>query len=513
MKQTLKKMFSVMLVLATVFCSVASLDFSAVAADYSDDNVFETTAPVTEDFEETTIVVEPTEFSTEASQVTEPTDVTEPSTVVTEPVTEPTEPTTQKPAPVVGTVKNLKNTKNEVTSISLSWSKVSGATGYYVYVMNTEKDSKYKKVATVKTNTYTVKNLTQASPYNLKVSAYVVQDGVKYEGKGAVKTTATRPEAVSKIKLVESSKKQIKISWTKNAKVTGYKIYRACSDTNGKFVHYKTIGKASTVSFTDKNVKGNKAYYYRVRTYRTLNNGKNTYHGADTEMKSVCGLEVTDFSMTSQLNRVSFSWKKNSYAKGYEIYYSTSKDGKYTRLGYTSKLFYNTEKLTHNKTYYFRIRPYKQVGKNKTKVVGTFVTKSKKVTKLAYKQDVGSTYIEISLKQQHMWFYYKGKLYCETDVVTGNDDGYHNTPKGVHKIWQRQSPATLVGPGYSTPVDYWMAFTYQGHGIHDSTWRPSSDYGGTTYKGNGSHGCVNTPYSAVKKIYSKARIGYEVVIY
>ena len=60
MKQNLKKMFSVMLVLVTVFCSVASLDFSAVAADDVDSNVFETTAPVTEDFEETTDVVETT---------------------------------------------------------------------------------------------------------------------------------------------------------------------------------------------------------------------------------------------------------------------------------------------------------------------------------------------------------------------------------------------------------------------------------------------------------------------
>ena len=202
MKQNLKKMFSVMLVLVTVFCSVASLDFSAVAADDVDSNVFETTAPVTEDFEETTDVVETTEFSTEASQVTEPTEATEPSTIVTEPVTEPTEPTTQKPAPVVGTVKNLKNTKNEATSIALSWSKVSGATGYYVYLMNTEKDSKYKKVATLKTNKYTLTKLTQASPYNIKVSAYIVQDGVKYEGKAAVKSTATRPSAVGKIKLI-----------------------------------------------------------------------------------------------------------------------------------------------------------------------------------------------------------------------------------------------------------------------------------------------------------------------
>ena len=112
-----------------------------------------------------------------------------------------------------------------------------------------------------------------------------------------------------------------------------------------------------------------------------------------------------------------------------------------------------------------------------------------------------------------MWYYRNGQLYCHTDVVTGNDDGYHNTPKGAFSIWQRQSPTTLYGPGYASYVNYWMAFTYSGVGIHDSSWRSNSEYGGNTYKGNGSHGCVNTPYSAVKKIYQKAGYGTRVVVY
>ena len=62
-------------------------------------------------------------------------------------------------------------------------------------------------------------------------------------------------------------------------------------------------------------------------------------------------------------------------------------------------------------------------------------------------------------------------------------------------------------------VKYWLGFTYDGQGIHDSTWRPSTDYGKQTYKGNGSHGCVNTPISAVGKMYSKAYIGMPIIVY
>ena len=58
-----------------------------------------------------------------------------------------------------------------------------------------------------------------------------------------------------------------------------------------------------------------------------------------------------------------------------------------------------------------------------------------------------------------------------------------------------------------------MPFTSSGCGIHDSTWRADWEYGGDTYKYNGSHGCVNTPYSKVAKIYKKAQVGTKVIVY
>ena len=127
--------------------------------------------------------------------------------------------------------------------------------------------------------------------------------------------------------------------------------------------------------------------------------------------------------------------------------------------------------------------------------------------------DIGATYIEIDIEKQHMWFYQDGKLIVETDIVTGNKDGSHDTPKGVWYVWSKDSPAILEGDDYRVEVSYWMAIDWTGVGIHDSTWRSSSEYGGSTYKYNGSHGCINTPYDNVKKIYENINIGTPVVIY
>lgn len=504
MKNKFKRVFSALLAVITVFSATAVLGTSTYAAENEAMPVVSGEA------------VDVVEAATEPAEPTE--SATQPSTAVTEPTTQPvtvpttapaTQPTT-KPAPKIGNVKNIVKTSFLTDQITLTWDKVSGASGYYIYYKNADNSNTFKKVAEVKSNTCTVKKLLHTTQYHFKISAYVVQDGVKYEGAGTVKKTATQPGKAENLRMKRSSS-VIEFSWNRNSKATGYKIYRASGSTNGKYVLYKTIRGNSTTTFTDNNVELGRAYYYCVKPFRELYNTSYTAPSAD--IKFICGMSAPNYSMTSQLSRVSLSWNKNKYATGYDIYYSTSKDGTFKKLGTTTNTYFNTVRLSNKKTYYFRVQPYKLNGASKTKVVGTYSTKSKTVTKDAYGVSVGGTYIEISLKQQHMWYYRNGELYCHTDVVTGNDDGYHNTPKGAFSIWQRQSPTVLVGAGYASPVDYWMAFTYNGVGIHDASWRSNSEYGGTTYKGNGSHGCVNTPYSAVKKIYQKAGIGTRVVVY
>ena len=118
--------------------------------------------------------------------------------------------------------------------------------------------------------------------------------------------------------------------------------------------------------------------------------------------------------------------------------------------------------------------------------------------------------MEVDLENQKVWLYKNGKKLLETDCVFGTYNTDRQTPGGVYSIYYKQSPAVLNGPGYSSPVDFWMPFN-GGIGLHDAQWR--SSFGGDIYLTNGSHGCINLPRDAAELIYNTVTIGYPVVCY
>lgn len=130
--------------------------------------------------------------------------------------------------------------------------------------------------------------------------------------------------------------------------------------------------------------------------------------------------------------------------------------------------------------------------------------------------DIGTTYVEVDLTNQHIWFYYEGTLIVEDDCVTGTA-GSHDTPPGVYTLKYKEADAVLRGDkqedgsyGYEQPVDFWMPFN-GGIGLHDASWR--SSFGGTIYQTNGSHGCVNLPYDTAEIIFEKIEEGTPIVCY
>jgi hypothetical protein len=124
--------------------------------------------------------------------------------------------------------------------------------------------------------------------------------------------------------------------------------------------------------------------------------------------------------------------------------------------------------------------------------------------------DIGNTYVEIDMTNQHLWFYKNGSLIVQGDVVTGNASSNDLTPEGIYKLKYKEKNATLVGQDYSTPVEFWMPFN-GGIGIHDASWR--GEFGGNIYRTNGSHGCINSPYYLAKSIFDNIEAGNPVVCY
>lgn len=124
--------------------------------------------------------------------------------------------------------------------------------------------------------------------------------------------------------------------------------------------------------------------------------------------------------------------------------------------------------------------------------------------------DYGDSYVEINLTAQHLFLYQNGECVLESDFVSGNPNRGNETPPGIYGITYKERNATLNGETYSTPVSFWMPFN-NNVGMHDATWR--SEFGRNIYLTNGSHGCVNLPYSVAQEIYGYVEKNTPVICY
>jgi len=124
-------------------------------------------------------------------------------------------------------------------------------------------------------------------------------------------------------------------------------------------------------------------------------------------------------------------------------------------------------------------------------------------------KDYGDSYVEISITGQTLWVYVNGQQVVTTPITSGTV-GTHDTPTGVYAINYKTTDAVLQGEDYASPVAYWVPFNGD-IGIHDSSWR--SNYGGSVYLTSGSHGCINTPASAMATVYANVYAGMPVIVY
>lgn len=133
-------------------------------------------------------------------------------------------------------------------------------------------------------------------------------------------------------------------------------------------------------------------------------------------------------------------------------------------------------------------------------------------------QDFGSTYVEVDLTGQHLWYYKDGAVLMESDFVSGT---YYNrgrrTPGGSYYLYYKQRNQVLrPAPNpdgsydYESPVSYWMPFN-GGIGFHDANWRWS--FGGNIYLYSGSHGCINLPVSFAGGFYDSLEPGCPVICF
>ena len=173
---------------------------------------------------------------------------------------------TVKASTLLGTVKNAKVTSTTGTWITLGWDRNTGAAGY---VLEQYKGGKWTVIATTKNNTtlkFTVKGLRNDTTYSFRIKAYkTVGDTTTYGSYVRIVGTTDMPN-VAKFTGSAVSASEVKLSWSKNDKATGYVIEQY---KGGKWTEIKAVDNDVTEITIEGLAKGT-AYTFRIKSVKTV---------------------------------------------------------------------------------------------------------------------------------------------------------------------------------------------------------------------------------------------------
>lgn len=172
---------------------------------------------------------------------------------------------------------------------------------------------------------------------------------VSYYGLSKGKTL-TAP-SLSYIKAASSS--SLKLAWSEVSGADGYQIYRSQNETSG-FKKVATVKGDSTVTYTDSGLEAGTDYYYKVRAYSGSKTGKySSVLGASPLAVGTLTSVKSDGS-----GALTVKWGAVPEASGYQLYRSTSEDGKYTKIAdvKAAVLTYTDSGLKKGATYFYKVR-------------------------------------------------------------------------------------------------------------------------------------------------------------
>lgn len=189
-----------------------------------------------------------------------------------------------------------------INSIKLSWSKVSGAKGYKVYLYDSAK-KKYVLKKTVTGTSANISGLKSGVKYKLKVCAYVLNGKTKVNQKSTVISVTTKKlTAPTGIKATTDTD-SVTLSWNAVSGASVYRIY-SYNSSSKKFAVLESAVRGT--SYTNDGLKSNTQYRYKIAAL-VKNGSSYAVQTKSSEIKATtkssnssnATLKTTDFTVTS----------------------------------------------------------------------------------------------------------------------------------------------------------------------------------------------------------------------
>ncbi len=232
-----------------------------------------------------------------------------------------------------------------VNSITVSWSKVAGATAYRLYrrVVNADgTKGSWKSFSKTKALSKTDSvSLSSGKTYEYAVRTY---SGSSY----SVLSKATAIDYIATPKVTAKSVYDgVKVSWDKVSGAQKYRVYRKVYGASS-WTAIATVGKDAR-SYVDTAASNNKKIYYTVKAI-----------GADSvsayKAVSVQYIKAPKASVSNVKAGVKVSWGKISGATEYYVYRKAGSASSWTKIATVTSTSYIDKNVKNNTTYKYTVR-------------------------------------------------------------------------------------------------------------------------------------------------------------
>lgn len=224
-------------------------------------------------------------------------------------------------------------------AVTLTWNKVTLATKYRIQQYTA---SGWKTVDYTTTNSYTASGLTNGQSYSFRVLSYT--DGKWSTASKTVKCAPVNP-VPQKLKATAGNG-SVKLSWNVVTGATKYAVQKYAS------TGWKTVGYATTASYTVTGLTNGTDYLFRVRS---------DFGGSWSEPSAKVQIAPVDpvpqnVKATAGEKSVKLSWNSVTGATKYRIQQYTASG--WSTVDYVTTNSYTVTGLTNGKSYSFRVVAY-----------------------------------------------------------------------------------------------------------------------------------------------------------
>lgn len=254
---------------------------------------------------------------------------------------------------ILGKAEKIAFAHNSNT-IKISWSKVSGATGYEVFYKTPA--SNWKNCSTTTATSEVFGNLPSGKKYTFAVRAYVIESGKVIKASEYITVdTATSPLKPAKV-ISKQNDSAIKLTWSVSTGATGYRVFYKTE--NG----WKALGHTSKTTAMFANLKAGTRYIFAVRPYIITGNTV-VWCDSYTEYVAATLPKAPEVKAAAPSEgKITLSYSAVSGAEAYQVFYRTGNGSYKLYRNYTKAGTLNFTSLKSGTRYEFAVRAAKRTS-------------------------------------------------------------------------------------------------------------------------------------------------------